>query len=94
MNNLIDVLLQSGSPFDPWVNSFPPEYHRQEVKALAKLVDCSPEDIENDGNLLRCLQKAPAKDMNMNLVLVSLIHSNHLCSSFFVCGMATVKACK
>ncbi|PIK53876.1 putative acetylcholinesterase [Apostichopus japonicus] len=56
-----NVIMQSGSSLDVWNTFRSPEDGRREVKAMAKLLECSPEDIEDDPKLLQCLLAAPAE---------------------------------
>lgn len=64
------AMIESGSPFDSWITYRQGEEARLEVKTLAKLIGCSPEDIEDDSKLLDCLMEASAEDINENIAKV------------------------
>ncbi|KAJ8032062.1 Acetylcholinesterase [Holothuria leucospilota] len=65
-----NAVMQSGTPLDNWITNRQGEEARLEVRTLAKLIGCNPEDIEDDSKLLDCLIEAPADTLNENIVLV------------------------
>ncbi|KAJ8032065.1 Cholinesterase [Holothuria leucospilota] len=67
-----NAIMQSGSPFDEWITYRQGEEARTEVRTLAKLLECSQEDIEEDAKLLQCLMEAPAEAFIENIVKVRI----------------------
>ncbi|KAJ8032063.1 Acetylcholinesterase [Holothuria leucospilota] len=65
-----NAIMQSGSPFDEWITYRQGEEARTEVRTLAKLLECSQKDINEDAKLLQCLMEAPAEAFIENIVKV------------------------
>ncbi|KAJ8032075.1 Acetylcholinesterase 1 [Holothuria leucospilota] len=62
-----NAIMQSGSPIDSWVPNRQGKEAKLEVRTLAKLIGCSPEDIEDDSKLLSCLMEASADSILQNI---------------------------
>ncbi|KAJ8032057.1 Acetylcholinesterase [Holothuria leucospilota] len=63
-------IMESGSPFDPWITYRHGEEARLEVRTLSKLIGCSPENVEDDAELLDCLINVPARDIIENICMI------------------------
>ncbi|KAJ8032073.1 Acetylcholinesterase [Holothuria leucospilota] len=62
-----NAIMQSGSAIDNWVTNRQGEEAKLEVRTLAKLIGCSPKDIEEDATLLDCLMEASAEAILENI---------------------------